>query len=330
MILIFDLGHHNSPTFADGTRTRPSRSLGLRTYVLARFDSDVSFEWVKRARSFLVKDELKYRDLVAASFDLVLGRFPPLGGHDLGRLLVREASTAVIFLVDSESYAQTVFRTRLNDGAEFARDFGFREVINEAAERMIRDIPLYRMRPHEIVEVLEPFSTSNYRFRSDLRFDLSSSVEPDTPQILSQIGGKLRDAELFTARAYSLLDFDDKAEAYGDYYTNPYFRSSTLGRGFLRKALSVPRVFDRDHAASVKVLNESINVLQRNRPQPQTNYEQMVKEEDSRTIDALQAADIAAGFARDILDRKGLRALAAQFRKVILNGINLCRLRTFN
>ena len=240
---------------------------------------------------------------------------------------MREASTATIFLVDSESYAQEAFRTRLKDGAEFSIDFGFRDVINEAAEKMIRDIPLYRMRPHEIVEALEPFSTSNYRFRANLRFDLSSSAEPDTPRILSQIGGKLRDAELFTARAYSLLDFDDKPDAYGAYYTNPYFRSPTLGQGILRRALSVPRVFDKDHAASVKVLNESINVFQRNRLQPQTDYEQVVREEDSRTIDALQAADIAAGFARDILDRKGLRALAAQFRKVILNGINLSRLR---
>jgi hypothetical protein len=281
-------------------------------------------------RSFLAKDELKYRDLVAARFDLVLGRFPPLDGEGLGRLLLREASTAAIFLVDSESYAQDVFRTKLNDGAEFARDFGLRDVINEAAEKMINDIPLYRTRPDDMIEALEPFSISNYRFKSRLRFDLGSSAEPDTPRILSQIGGKLRDAELFAARAYSLLDFDEKREAYGGYETNPYFWSPTLGQGLFRRALAVPRVFDKDHAASIRVLNESISVFQRSGPQPQTNYEQMVREEDSRTIDALQAADIAAGFARDILDCKGLRALAAQFRKVILNGVNLCRLKTFN
>ena len=243
---------------------------------------------------------------------------------------MREASTAAIFLVDSESYAQEAFRTRLKEGAEFSRDFGFRDVINEAAERMIRDIPLYRMRPHEIVEVLEPFSTSTYRLRSNLRFDLGSRLELDTPRILSQIGGKLRDAELFTARACSLLDFDDNPDSYGGPDTNPYFRTLTLGWGIFRRALSVPRVFDKDHAASVRVLNESINELHRIRMRPQTNHEQMIREEDYRTVDALQAEDIAAGFARDVLDRKGLRALAAQFRKVFLNGTNLCRLRTFN
>jgi hypothetical protein len=139
----------------------------------------------------------------------------------------------------------------------------------------------------------------------------------------------LRDAELFTARAYSVLEFESKIDSYGGSYTNS-FRPLALGHGSLHRALTVPRVFDKDHAASVRVLNERISALQGIGLQPEMKREQLIREEDSRAIDALQAADIAAGFARDLRDRKGLRALAAQFRRVLLNGIDLHRLKGFN
>ncbi len=330
-IVAFYANFHNSPSFADGTRTRQSGGLGLRTYVLARFDSNASFEWVKRARAFLVKAELKYRDLGLAGFDLVLPRFPSYDTYaeDLGRLLIREASTATIFLADSESYAQEIFCAKLKEGAEFAYDFGIRDVIKETAEQMIRDIPLYRMKLYETTEVFESFSPSTYRFKSRSRFDARPRSDIEPPRILQQIGGKLRDAEVFAARAYCLLD-GGGARNQGTPETRFYSRSILSGRGVLGSVLAVPLVFDRDHAASVTVLNKSIHALQRTDLPFETSFEQLIREEDSRSVDALQAADIAAGFAREILDRKGLRALAAQFRRVLLNGVDLHRLKVFN
>jgi len=320
---VFWIEYHNPPTFADGTRTRPSRSLGLRTYVLARFHSNASFDWVKRARSFLVKDELKYRDLTAAGFDLVLSRFPAPPANDLGKLVTREASTATIFLADSESYAQQIFRAKLNDGAEFARDFDLRDVINETAEQMIREIPLYRLRPHEMAEMIEPLLMD--RLATTIRFDIPLHTGAEPLRILDQIGGTLRDAEVFTARAYSLLDFGDKTDAYGEPRVAPYSRTM-IGRRLLQRALAVPMIFDKDHAPSVTVLNESLNALRKGDPLSVPSLEKLIREEDSRAVDALQAADIAAGFARETLDRKGLRALAAQFHRVVLNGIDLGRI----
>jgi hypothetical protein len=329
-ISAFNENYDSSPTFADGTRTRPSRGLGLRTYVLARFSSSASFEWVKRARSFLVKTELKYRDLGSAGFDLVLARFPSYEAADLGRLLIREASTATIFLADSESYAQEIVSAKLKEGAEYAYDFGIPDVIRETAEQMIRDIPLYRLKPYEISEVIEPFSAFSYRFKSRTRFNMRPRSAMEPPRILQQIGGKLRDAEVFAARAYCLLDVGDRKTHQSVPEERLYSRLTLAGRGVLESALAVPMVFDRDHAASIVVLNESIHALQRTDLPFETNFEQLIREEDSRAVDALQAADIAAGFARDLLDRKGLRALAAQFRRVLLNGVDLHRLKVFN
>src|SRR5262249_13140395 len=147
---VFDFGYDNSPTFADGTRTRPAGFLGLRMYVLARFQSNASFDWVARVRAALVKDELKYRDLVATGFDLILRRFPAFVSEDLCRLLIREAASATIFLADSEPYAVEVFQSKHQEGAEFAVDFGFQDVIRETSERMIKQIPLYRLSPFDI------------------------------------------------------------------------------------------------------------------------------------------------------------------------------------
>ncbi len=282
---------------------------------------------MKRARSFLVRDELKYRDLVSARFDFVSQAFPG-GGEDLGKLLVREASTATIFLVHSESYFRRAFRKKLNDGAEFATDFDLGDIVKETARRMIEEVPLFKIRPYQFEEFLGPSLKRGHRLAGTLRFDLDVGPGFDAPRVLSEIGGKLRDAEVFAARAYSLLDVDGQSDRYGGIHEKPYFESLSLRRGLLNRALAVPRIFDKDHAASVKVLNERVNLLQGFRLE--LNHEQLVREEDSRAVDALQAADIAAGFAREILDRRGLRALGAQFRRVVLNGTDLARLKDFN
>ena len=48
-----------------------------------------------------------------------------------------------------------------------------------------------------------------------------------------------------------------------------------------------------------------------------------IQEQDSRSADALQAADVGAGAAREIINRQGLRALANTFRTVFVNGMSL-------
>ena len=55
-------------------------------------------------------------------------------------------------------------------------------------------------------------------------------------------------------------------------------------------------------------------------PSFQTLY---IREEDSRKAAGLQAADIAAGIARTVIDTQGLRGLANKFPRVRVNGIDL-------
>jgi hypothetical protein len=83
----------------------------------------------------------------------------------------------------------------------------------------------------------------------------------------------------------------------------------------VRSTLSTRRIFDVGDSKSVQIIAETANTLAMYSPQPsfQTLY---IREEDSRKADGLQAADIAAGIARTVIDTQGLRGLANRFPKV--------------
>jgi hypothetical protein len=92
-----------------------------------------------------------------------------------------------------------------------------------------------------------------------------------------------------------------------------------------REILSTERTFDHEHQPSVDVLNEAADTIAKsmqNSPwfENMRPSETLVKEAGSRDIDLIQAADMAAGWAGDILELQGVRSLASTFRRVIVNG----------
>lgn len=94
----------------------------------------------------------------------------------------------------------------------------------------------------------------------------------------------------------------------------------------LREVLSTARAFDQEHQPSTAILNEASDVIASSLRQSawfetiETSNQPLVAEYTSRDIDHLQAADFAAGWAGDILEYQGVRALANSFRRVIVNG----------
>jgi len=89
--------------------------------------------------------------------------------------------------------------------------------------------------------------------------------------------------------------------------------------------LSTKRYFDNEHTKSTEFLNQATeaiaDALENVLTTPGTVVrEPLVKEYDSTAIDHRQAADVAAGWARELLELADLRALARAFERVLMNG----------
>jgi hypothetical protein len=106
--------------------------------------------------------------------------------------------------------------------------------------------------------------------------------------------------------------------------TDDVFRSP-LAPVMLAELLATSRSFDEENPATLPVLNEAANeiglALASGFPDwvdPETKP--MIREVSSRAIDEIQAADIAAGWARELLELSEVRSLGSQFERVWVNG----------
>jgi len=96
----------------------------------------------------------------------------------------------------------------------------------------------------------------------------------------------------------------------------------------LAELVSTVRTYDQENPTTVGVLNEAANeiglAVQRRFPDwTGTGSMPLVREVSSRALDELQAADIAAGWARDALEVGDIRSLGAQFERVWANGVRV-------
>ena len=211
----------------------------------------------------------------------------------------------------------------LNSGAEFGYDFNERTAIEMAAEQIIGDTPGYQLRNTRAALEFANL-TSPVNILSSLNPLL---LQPDLPvprKVLTKLGGGLRNALRFAARAQCL--FDDEMFELPDPDVFPSFYAPGFGARLaemrMRTALATQRVFDKEDNNSVEVLNETADWMSNAIAGPPT-LRPLIRELDSAVIDAIQAADVAAGMARDIIDRSGVRGLVDKFRRVLVNGIDL-------
>jgi len=285
-------------------------------YVLAQFSEKSSFEWVARLRAKLDKDELKHADYLHAGL---------LYSSDAGlwKLIDTGVSEATVFIVDPHTYVMHLLPELINSGAEYGIDFTWKDVLRHAAETMISETPAYELtNSRESMELARLVSSGN-----PLHGLMVPNCLPLPSEVLKRLGGGVREALRFSARAYAVFDLDMEFSDTPFDTEGYWFRSSPfMTRGkldmVLRSTLSTRRIFDKEDSRSVRIIAETADTLAKYSYQP--NFETLyIKEEDSRNADALQAADIAAGIARTLIDTQGLRALVNKFRRVFVNGINL-------
>jgi hypothetical protein len=291
------------PGFAFGDSVKT----GDDKYVLAQFRHDAILGWVDELRSFLDLEELKWRDYRNRR-DYVLSN------RELSHKVRAGLEQAELTIIDLPMYRRITINDLIDQGAEAGHDYDLTILNNLTARRMISESPLGRL--SHLEEALEtvPFTY----FKQARPISISSELQ-------SRAGGKLSDAVVLAARAHSMLSPSETMEvilAFGGGNYGPPSLASALD--IVR---SMGRAFDVEHEKSLPILNELVDKVARAARLPTLvvgrGREKAVSEEPSQLSDHMQAADMAAGWAADLLlaTSGNYRALAKQFRWVGVNGV---------
>jgi hypothetical protein len=278
-------------TFSDSCKT------GDDKYILAKFRADQKFEWVRDLRAFLTVDELKWKH-----FEIQRHRVKSKA--DLWKKVEGGVFAASLTIIDPGVIIVAIQADLNNDGAEYGTDFNQRDLNDCCAHTLVTCSPLIQL-PQKM-----------FQDGCVMPRDLVSS-----DRLLARAGGKLSDAVVLTARAHSVFEA-------GDLPADSFDPGVSLN--VARMALDTEAQFDSEHAKSIDVLNEALDDLEAAMPpfpqlrtfyfDPRSAAKRRVLEARSEDLDEIQAADMAAGWARDILLHDDYRGLARRFERVSVNG----------
>lgn len=293
-------------TYADATRTEGGR---LAKYVMAQFRSDSELNWVRELRSALATEELKW-----PQFKENRAKLRQRDSGALWRRIEKGVGQATIIVMDPGPIDRSVRELLQNQET----DPEFRtELEHRCAVAIVSATPIAHL-PYELDRAI-PWS----------RYDPLVNLERFTPErILLQLAGAAKKsvvakATVFAARAHAIFDVAGReADAAS---TRDLFRSP-LSHVLLTELLSIQRFFDDEEPATLSVLNSAAEEIASNLQATMPSLGEfsdapLVQEVSSRAIDELQAADIAAGWAREVLDLDpSVRRIAERFERVLLNG----------
>jgi hypothetical protein len=234
--------------------------------------------------------------------------------RDLWRRITDSMRQATIVVIRPDTVARGVQGYLDDQQAEEGLDYDRAGVINVCSVMLIADTPVAYL-PNRLSETLGLYSKGLY-----LSFDRFAPRE-----LLRRLGGKLRDAKVFAARAHAM--FDARHLSHANDRTTDSFRLGQT-QPVLQELLATQRTFDEEHPRSAEVLNEAsdtiTDALKTALLLPgEVSDQPLVREFRSSDIDHLQAADIAAGWAHELLALGNESALLATFGRVIVNGRRL-------
>jgi ribosome biogenesis protein Tsr3 len=278
-------------------------------YVIAQFRSDSSLGWVHDLRSFLNKPELKYKWFHPE-------RHRVMGKSELWKKVENGISQAEITIVDPRVYREFSILEWLDQQAEPGIDFDERTINEETGLLVIECSPL---------RIAQNFN-ADWRFARFAPFSGEATGVGDfrAATLKRRAGGKLKDAIVVAARAHAMISPTERRDLVE--------RCALSGASDFDSAVAsikkMSRIFDEEHAKSVPILNEfsarlahaagvrGVSMFHHGAIDP-------VAEADSKDAEHLQAADMAAGWAVDILTLTNgdYRSLAQKFAWVGVNGV---------
>jgi hypothetical protein len=299
MALIIPTSHSS---FGDGTKT----SGRFQRYVLAQVRSDANLDWIDRLRARLIKQELKFND--------VKENKPRLQKDAaLWSQIEKGIGQASIIVIDPGAYEPMVRDTL--DSADIEKAGSERKAVADACvSEVLSGTPVAYL-PHAIFQQL-PWSDEK---------SLTSLARFTPEGIRRELGPKLQHALVFAARAHAVFDVSS-ADAMTR--TTDAFRSQRAARLILPEVLATMRYFDVENQGATDLLNSAVNAIAESFSEAFDGAEEisdqpLVIESDSRGYDEIQAADISAGWAREMLELGDPRNLATKFERVWLNGERL-------
>jgi hypothetical protein len=297
--------------YSDATKT------GDNKYVVASFRADADLGWVVSLRSFLNIPEVKYREYLPR-------RQYVASNSKMQGSLNRGLAEAELTIVDVEEYTDQALLDLIKSGAEPGADFDYRLLHERAADQILRDSPFNL-----------PSEETSWHWRANSVF-IERAIFPDTMQDLSEFnpteirrraGGKLRDVQVLVARANSMLSPTEYQEL-RIMVSNPMFRGRVSQN--VERIKKLAHVFDAEHAKSVPLLNGLVGKIAEASGIPRSFASQMMAaspicEVASTSQDHIQAADMAAGWAADLLvaTNNDYRTLARQVRWITVNGLSV-------
>lgn len=287
-------------TYGDATTTEGGR---LRRYVLAQFRSDANFEWVKELRARLVKDELKYSDFKAVRYRINEDRaFLARIKHGVGQ--------ASIIVIDPEPVEKEI-RDLISALPPIGNLENLKLLTDKCATAIVAMTPIAYL-PQNLSRAV-PWGT----------YELVTNLSSFTPEdIRAKIGGGLKQAQIFAARAHAAFDLRTSWSSISS--TDEIFRSP-LAPVMLAELVATVRSYDEESPATLPVLNDAANHIAFALEQAYPGWVEaaetpLIREVSSKAIDEIQAADIAAGWARDMLEVADSLSLGTQFERVWFNG----------
>lgn len=301
MALVIPTSHS---TFGDATSVPGGP---LSPYVLAQLPSDAELGWVPQIRMLAAVDELKWK-----AFHL--RREAIQAKRALWRQITDSMARATIVVIKPQPVAQQIQGYLDEERAAEGLDYNRAGVISVCSVMLIADTPVAYL-PNRLSETLGLYSEELY-----LSFDRFAPGE-----LLRRLGGGLRDAKVFAARAHAMFDAQHLSSE-NDRTTDSFRLGQT--QPVLQELLATQRTFDHEHPRSAEVLNEAADTITDALKAAlllpgEVSDQPLVREYGSREIDHLQAADIAAGWAHELLALGNERALLATFGRVIVNGRRL-------
>jgi len=223
----------SASTYGDSTTTEGGM---LRKYVLAQFRSDSDLEWVRETRSLIGKDELKYKDFLSAR--------PRLReNHSLWMRIEHGIGQATIIVIDPEPVKYNILFAALANEAdpEFLRNKKL--LTEECAIAIIAGTPISYL-PLNLAQAV-PWGL----------YDHIANLEQFLPEaIKSRIGGGLKQAQIFAARAHATFDLPNANNS--DVSTDSIFKSP-LSQLMLTELLATTRTYDHESPSTLPVLNEA-------------------------------------------------------------------------
>lgn len=276
----------------------------LRCYILAQLPDDANLTWVPELRALLTIEELKWKAFQAKRESIQAKKA-------LWSRILNSMKQATVVVINPEKVESFIREDLLSQGAEEGIDFDQQALIGQCATALIAETPVAYL-PNSLSQTLGLYPPSLY-----------SAFDKFSPEsIKNRIGGNLKDAKVFAARAHATFDLSSQSTSKGR--MTERFRKPGSLLVFL-ELLATQRGFDEEHPKSAQVLNEASETIASALeealmlPGGITN-EPLVREFNSRDIDVLQAADIASGWAHELVALGNENALGQTFWRVILNG----------